>query len=190
MSTRPRRNCSRRRWVSLASWQPQRKPDAPCPTFQQMTDNSSPFRSVPLEMWLQPNPLSPARLLHINLQRASTRAMVLKGRLSRTGQGVSVFVIFKRAGIPAARRIFRRNVCPTLLLLRAFNGGTPGAISTVATMRSPVPGQWETPTTCLTNEGMNERLLPGSEDDTLRISSTAKAGCQYRPQGERDKSSV
>ena len=140
------------------------------------------------------NPLSHADPVHINLQHGSTRAVALKGRLSRTGQRVPVLVILKSAIIPATGRIVRYNVGPTLILLHECNGRAPGAIPTLATMRSPVPGRWETPTTYLTNGGMNERPFPTSED--LRISSIAKVQQnllqafhgQFRPQGKRGQS--
>ena len=61
------------------------------------------------------NPLCHIALLHINLlQESSTRAL-------KAGQGVSVFVILKRAVIPAIGRIFRYDFgCleePTLILV-------------------------------------------------------------------------
>jgi len=67
------------------------------------------------------NPLCHVNLLHVNLLQESTRALVLKA-----GQGVSVFVILKRAVIPAIGRIFRydlgclaeaMDLCPTLILV-------------------------------------------------------------------------
>lgn len=128
MMTRHWRNYSRQCWVILASWQPQRKPDALCHEFQHMIDDLSSFKIVSWKWFAMAliNLLYHADFLHINLLHESMRAVVLKGRLSRTGKGVSVYVFLKCAIIPTTRRIFRYdrgllretiNFCPTLILL-------------------------------------------------------------------------
>ena len=106
MRTRHWWNYSRQHWLSLASWQPQKKPDALCKDFQHMIDDSSPIRIVSWK-WFDialANPLSHGDFLHINLPHESTRAVILKGRLSRTGQGVSVFVILKECHNPCNQK--------------------------------------------------------------------------------------
>lgn len=128
MRTRHWRNYSRQCWVSVAFWQPQRKPDALCHEFQHMIDDFGSFRIVHWKWFAVAlaNILSHADFLHINLLNESVSAVVLKSRLSRTGQGVSVYVFLKHAIIPTTRRIFGYdsgllretiNFCPILILL-------------------------------------------------------------------------
>lgn len=128
MMTRHWRNYSRQSWVSLASCQPQRKPDALCHGFQHTIDDLSPFRRVSWKWFAVAlvNLHYHADFLHINILHESMKAIVLKGRLHRTGQGVSVYIFLKCAIIPTTRRIFKYdhgllretiNFCPTLILL-------------------------------------------------------------------------
>lgn len=64
-----------------------------------MIDDLSPSRIVSWKWFAVAlaNLLSHADFLHMNLLHESMKAVILKGRLSRIGQGVSVYVILKTA---------------------------------------------------------------------------------------------